>query len=147
VASSTIFNYTLVHRIERPNSPAPTSISPLSPSGESFVVSYADASVLIFDTRTGEEVVGMASQETYDGSPDTGVNVVVATATGFDTTNSVSPGRRGSIGEDDVVHSATGGEGGVEGVVIAGYEDKYIRFFDANSGMFPSPELFCPRKY
>jgi striatin 1/3/4 len=144
VASSTIFNYTLVHRIERPNSPAPTSISPLSPSGESFVVSYADASVLIFDTRTGEEVVGMASQETYDGSPDTGVNVVVATATGFDTTNSVSPGRRGSIGEDDVVHGATGGEGGVEGVVIAGYEDKYIRFFDANSGMAPFPDSIVP---
>lgn len=136
VASNTIFNYTLVHRIERPNSPAPTSITPLSPAGENFVVSYADASVLVFDTRTGEEVVGMASQETYDGTPDTGVNAIVATSTGFDTAASVSPGRRGSIGEDDVVHGATGSEGGVEGLVIAGYEDKYIRFFDANSGMF-----------
>jgi striatin 1/3/4 len=135
VASNTIFNYTLVHRIERPNSQAPTSISPLSPGGESFVVSYADASVLVFDTRTGEEVVGMASQETYDGTPDTAVNAIVATSSGFDTAASVSPGRRGSIGEDDVVHGATGSEGGVEGVVIAGYEDKYIRFFDANSGM------------
>lgn len=135
VASNTVFNYSLVHRIERPESPAPTSISPLSPTGENFVVSYADASVLVFDTRSGEEVAGMASQETYDGTPDTGVNAVVATSTGFDTTASVSHGRRGSIGEDDVVHGATGSEGGVEGVVIAGYEDKYIRFFDANSGM------------
>ncbi|ETN44620.1 uncharacterized protein HMPREF1541_10290 [Cyphellophora europaea CBS 101466] len=134
VASHTSFNYTLVHRIERPNSSSPTSISPLSPNGENFVVSYADASVLVFDTRSGEEVVGMASQETYDGTPDTGINVVCATSTGFDTTASVSPGRRGSIGEDDVVHGATGSEGGVEGVVIAGYEDKFIRFFDANSG-------------
>ena len=42
------------------------------------------------------------------------------------------------MGEDDVVHGATGSEGGVEGVVIAGYEDRYIRFFDANSGTLPS---------
>ena len=81
----------------------------------------------------------MASQETYDGTPDTGVNAIVATSTGFDTAASVSPGRRGSIGEDDVVHGATGSEGGVEGVVIAGYEDKYIRFFDANSGKLLPP--------
>jgi striatin 1/3/4 len=142
VASNTVFNYTLVHRIERPNSPAPTSISPLSPNGENFIVSYTDASVLVFDTRSGEEVVGMASQETYDGTPDTGINAIVATSTGFDTTASMSSGRRGSIGEDDVVHGATGGEGGVEGVVIAGYEDKYIRFFDANSGKLCSEPLW-----
>lgn len=136
VASSTSFHYSLVHKIERPNGQAPTSISPLSPSGKNFVVSYTDASVLVFDTKSAEEVVGMLSQETYNGTPDTGVNTVVATAIGFDTAASVSPGRRGSIGEDDVVHGATGGEDGLEGVVIAGYEDKYIRFFDANSGKF-----------
>ena len=79
----------------------------------------------------------MASQETYDGTPNTGVNAVVASSTGFDTRDSVAPGRRGSMGEDDVVHGATGSDGGVEGVVIAGYEDRYIRFFDVNSGMFP----------
>lgn len=140
IASTTPFNYSLVHRIERTQNPAPTSISPLGPHGESFVVSYNDASVLIFDTRTGEEIVGMASQETYDGTPDTGINAVVASSTGFDTRDSVAPGRRGSMGEDDVVHGATGSEGGVEGVVIAGYEDRYIRFFDANSGML-SPVL------
>lgn len=134
VASNTPFNYTLVHRIERADNPSPTSISPLSPDGTSFVVSYTDASVLVFDTRTGEEIVGMASLETYDGTPNTGVNAVVASSTGFDTAASVTPGRRGSIGEDDVVHGATGSEGGVEGVVIAGYEDRFIRFFDANSG-------------
>jgi striatin 1/3/4 len=136
IASATPFSYSLVHRIERTDKPAPTSISPLSSHGESFVVGYTDASVLVFDTRTGEEIVGMASQETYDGSPNTGINAVVASSTGFDTRDSVAPGRRGSMGEDDVVHGATGSEGGVEGVVIAGYEDRYIRFFDANSGKF-----------
>ncbi|KAK5037670.1 1,2-dihydroxy-3-keto-5-methylthiopentene dioxygenase [Exophiala sideris] len=134
IATTTPFNYSLVHRIERAQHSAPTSISPLGPHGESFVVSYNDASALIFDTRTGEEIVGMASQETYDGSTDTGINAVVASSTGFDTRDSVAPGRRGSMGEDDVVHGATGSDGGVEGVVIAGYEDRYIRFFDANSG-------------
>jgi len=135
VASNTPFHYSLVHRIERVDNPSPTSISPLSPSGESFVVSYTDASILVFDTKTGEEIVGMASQETYDGTPDTGINVVVASSTGFDTRESVAPGRRGSMGEEDVIHGATGREGGVEGFVIAGYEDRNIRIFDANSGM------------
>lgn len=133
VASNTPFNYSLVHRIERPGR-SPTSISPLSPAGINFVVSYSDASVVVFDTRTGEELIGMASQETYDGTTNTGVNSVVATSTGFDTTQSMPLQRRGSMGEDDVVHGATGSEGGVEGLVIAGYEDRYIRFFDANSG-------------
>jgi len=145
VASNTPFHYSLVHRIERADHPSPTTISPLSPNGESFVVGYSDASVLIFDTRTGEEIVGMASQETYDGTPNTGVNAIVASSTGFDTRDSVVPGRRGSMGEDDVVHGATGSDGGVEGVVIAGYEDRYIRFFDANSGMLRSSDEFvCP---
>lgn len=139
VASATPFNYSLVHRIERTDRPAPTSISPLGSHGESFVVGYTDASALIFDARTGEEIVGMASQETYDGTSNTGINAIVASSTGFDTRDSIAPGRRGSMGEDDVVHGATGSEGGVEGVVLAGYEDRYIRFFDANSGMFPFP--------
>lgn len=134
VASNTPFNYSLVHQIQRPGNPSPTSITPLSPSGDSFVVGYSNANVLIFDTKNGEEIVGMFSQETYDGTPSTGVNTVVASSTGFDTRDSVAPGRRGSMGEDDVVHGATGSEGGVEGVVIAGYEDRFIRFFDANSG-------------
>ena len=147
IASNTPFHYSLVHRIERAENPSPTSISPLSPDGTSFVVAYTDASVLVFDTRTGEEVVPMASLETYDGTRETGVNSVVASSTGFDTSSSVTPGRRGSIGEDDVVHGATGSEGGVEGVVIAGYEDRFIRFFDANSGMSPSFPFHLNRNY
>ena len=134
IASATPFNYSLVHRIERADKPAPTSISPLGTHGESFIVGYTDASVLVFDTRTGEEIVGMASQETYDGTANTGINAIVASSTGFDLRDTTTTGRRGSMGEDDVVHGATGSEGGVEGVVIAGYEDRYIRFFDANSG-------------
>lgn len=145
IATGTPFHYSLVHQIVRADNPSPTCITPLGPDGASFVVSYTDASVLVFDSRTGEEVVGMASLETYDGTPNTGVNAVVSSTTGFDTSMSVVPGRRGSMGEDDVVHGATGSDGGVEGVVIAGYEDRYIRFFDANSGMssflvpFPVP--------
>lgn len=136
IATGTPFHYSLVHQIVRADNPSPTCITPLGPDGAGFVVSYTDASVLVFDSRTGEEVVGMASLETYDGTPNTGVNAVVASTTGFDTSMSVVPGRRGSMGEDDVVHGATGSDGGIEGVVIAGYEDRYIRFFDANSGMF-----------
>ena len=132
-ASAMAFHYCLLHRIERADHPAPTCISPLSMTGHAFVVSYNDASVLIFDTRTGEEVVGMASLETYNGTPATGVNAVVATTVGLDGTLSFDSGR--GLSEDEgIVHGATGSSGGVEGVVISGHEDGYIRFFDANSG-------------
>jgi striatin 1/3/4 len=76
----------------------------------------------------------MASLETYDGTPSTGVNSVVASTIGFDGTLGLDPSR-GLSEEDSVVHGATGSRGGVEGVIISGYEDRYIRFFDANSGM------------
>jgi striatin 1/3/4 len=125
----------LVHTIERATHPSPTCISPLSITGETFVVSYSDASILIFDTRTGEEIIGMASGETYDGTPATSVNSVVATSVGLEGTMSMDSGR--GVSEDEsAVHGATGssGGGGVEGVVISGHEDQFIRFFDANSG-------------
>jgi len=125
----------LVHTIERATHPSPTCISPLSITGETFVVSYSDASILIFDARTGEEIIGMASGETYNGTPATSVNSVVATSVGLEGTMSMDSGR--GVSEDDsVVHGATGssGGGGVEGVVISGHEDQFIRFFDANSG-------------
>ncbi|OXV11163.1 hypothetical protein Egran_01075, partial [Elaphomyces granulatus] len=133
MATSTPFHYTLVHHIRRPDSPSPTCISPLSLAGVNFVVSYTDASILVYDTRTGEELVGMASLETYDGTPSTGVNSVVTTTIGFDGTANLDP-NRGLAEEEAVVHGATGTSGGVEGVIISGYEDRYIRFFDANSG-------------
>lgn len=133
VATTTPFHYTLVHHIVRPDSPSPTCISPLAPSGVNFVVSYTDASILVYDTRTGEEIVGMASLETYDGTPSTGVNSVVATTVGFDGSAHLDPNR--TMAEEEVVHGATGSSS-VEGVIISGYEDRYIRFFDANSGTF-----------
>ena len=133
-ATGTPFHYSLVHRIERSDHPSPTCISPLSLHGETFVVSYTDASVLIYDTRIGEEVVGMASQETYDGTPATGVNAVAATTAGLDGTLSLDSSR-GVSEDEDVVHGATGSSSGVEGMVLSGHEDRYIRFFDANSGM------------
>ncbi|KAI9699485.1 MAG: pro11 protein [Candelina mexicana] len=132
-ATTTPFHYSLIHTIVRPDTTSPTCISPLSMTGDSFVVSYTDASVLIFDTRTGEEVIGMASLETWDGTPATGVNAVVATSVGLDGGLRMDSSR--TLSEDEgVVHGATGSSGGVEGVVISGHEDRYIRFFDANSG-------------
>ncbi|KAL9111501.1 MAG: hypothetical protein Q9227_003988 [Pyrenula ochraceoflavens] len=132
-ATSTPFHYTLVHNIVRADTPSPTCISSLSPLGDTFVVSYTDASILVFDTRSGEEVVGMASLETYDNTPSTGVNAVVASTIGFDGTASLDP-NRGVAEDDNIVHGATGSSGGVEGMVISGHEDRYIRLFDANSG-------------
>ncbi|KAL8715658.1 MAG: hypothetical protein Q9225_006341 [Loekoesia sp. 1 TL-2023] len=132
-ATTRPFHYSLVHRIERADHPSPTCISPLSASGDTFVVSFADASVLIYGTRTGEEMVGMASLETYDGNPGTGVNAVAATTIGLDGTLSLDSGRGVTEGEA-VVHGATGSSSGVEGMILSGHEDRYIRFFDANSG-------------
>ncbi|ORY09906.1 striatin Pro11 [Clohesyomyces aquaticus] len=135
VATSTPFHYMLIRTIERATHPSPTCISPLSMSGENFVVSFADASILIFDTQTGEEVIGMASGETYDGTPATGITSVVATAVGPEGAMSMDSGR-GVSDEEGVVHGPTGSSsaGGVEGVVISGHEDQFIRFYDANSG-------------
>ncbi|EON66595.1 hypothetical protein W97_05841 [Coniosporium apollinis CBS 100218] len=135
VATATPFHSSLIHSIERAGIPSPTCISPLSLTGETFVVSFTDSSVLIFDTRTGEEVIGMASGETYDGTPDTSINSVVATSVGPEGGMSADSGR-GMSEEDSGMHGATGSSdrGGVEGVVITGHEDQFIRFFDANSG-------------
>ena len=127
------FHYSLIHRIPpRSNGPSPTCICPLSMNGDTFVVAFADASILVYDTKTGEEVVGMASLETYNGTPSTGVNAIAATTVGRDTTLGIDSGR--AISEDE--HSATGSSNGVEGMVLSGHEDRYIRFFDANSGTF-----------
>ena len=151
------FHYSLVHRIPPrynttststtsttaptdPNAPAtepadpipaaPTSIAPLSSTGETFVVGFNDASVVVFDTKTGEEVIAMASQETYDGTPATGVNAVVAT-----TTNAAERG-------DD----ATTGGAGAQGLILSGHEDRVVRFFDGGSGMCsPFPFPFTPQ--
>ncbi|KAL9005086.1 MAG: hypothetical protein Q9188_002106 [Gyalolechia gomerana] len=132
-ATARPFHSSLVHRIERADHPSPTCISPLSASGDTFVVSFADASVLIYGTRTGEEMVGMASLETYDGTAGTGVNAVAATTVGLDGTLSLDSGR-GVTEDEALVHSATGSSSGVEGMILSGHEDRYIRFFDANSG-------------
>ncbi|KAJ0418262.1 cell-cycle nuclear protein [Aspergillus carlsbadensis] len=130
-ATTTPFHYTMVRQIVRTESPSPTCISPLSLAGINFVVSYTDASILVYDTRTGEEIVGMASLETYNGTRSTGVNAVEATTVGFDGSAGLDPSR--TLADEEVVHGATGSSG-VEGVVISGHEDRYIRLFDANSG-------------
>jgi len=132
IATTTPFHYSLLHSIERSGSPSPTSISPLSPTGENFVVAYDDSSVIVFDTRSGEEVIGMASSETYDGTRATAVNAVVATSVGLE--GAVNDANR-ALGDDDLA-GPTGSlnNGGVEGVIITGHEDRFIRFFDANSG-------------
>ncbi len=131
VASNSPFHQTLVHTISRDNSRAsPTCIAALSSGGETFVVSYSDAAIIVYDTRSGEEIGSMASLETYDGTLDSSVNAVVATTVGLD---------QPQPGEDDAGGGPTGGGrsmagSGVEGVIISGHEDRFIRFFDANSG-------------
>ncbi|KAH6684875.1 striatin Pro11 [Plectosphaerella plurivora] len=138
IASNSPFNHTLVHSISRPegSTATPTCISPLSPSGESFVVSYSDASIIVYDTRSGEQIGTMDSLETYDGSVNTAVNAVVATTVGLDQGQ-----HAGSLSEEDATTTGgpTGGGrsmagSGVEGVIISGHEDRFVRFFDANSG-------------
>lgn len=131
VATSTPFHYMLVHTIERATHPSPTCISPLSQTGENFVVSFTDASILVYDTRTGEELIGMASNESYDGTPATGITSVVTSSQYLEGQDN---GRNGS--EEEGIHGPTGSSsaGGLEGVIISGHEDHLIRFFDANSG-------------
>ena len=79
----------------------------------------------------------MASSETYDGTSATSVNAVAATTIGFDGTLSLDTGR-GVAEDESVIHGATGSSSGIEGMVFSGHEDRYIRFFDANSGTFYS---------
>lgn len=140
-ASNSPCHHTLVHVIERADKSeaSPTSISPLSASGETFVVSYADAAVLVFDTRTGEQVGSMDSLETYDGSSKTSVNAVVASTVGLDQGSQ----HGGNMGEEDT-SGPTGGRSmagsGVEGTIITGHEDRFVRFFDANSGTYTCPD-------
>lgn len=133
-ASSSPFHHTLVHTITRANSKAsPTCIAALSSNGTNFAVSYSDASIIVYDTRLGEEIGSMASLVTYDGTLSTSVNAVVATTVGLE---------QPLIGEEDIGAAAGGPTGGgrgmagsgVEGVIISGHEDRFIRFFDANSG-------------
>ncbi|KAI0505312.1 stalk rot protein [Xylaria bambusicola] len=133
MASNSPFHSTLVHDIRRSDGSkaSPTCITPLSATGESFVVSFSDAAIIVFDTRTGEEIGSMASLETYDNTVATSVNAVVA------TTASLEQGSNKGMGEEDA-GGPTGSSGssgsGVEGVIISGHEDRFIRFFDANSG-------------
>jgi len=73
----------------------------------------------------------MASNETYDGTPATGITSVVTSS------QNTEPGAQDAArGEDDANHGPTGSNsgGGLEGVIISGHEDQFIRFFDANSG-------------
>jgi len=133
--ATTAFDYSLISTIKRPGKvekpdaiASPTCIIPMSVTGDTFIVSYNDASVIIYDTTSCEEVVSMASQETYDGTPATGVSSVVATTMSLES--GAEPGKE----EDILVAGATGQPGGVGGVVISGHEDQYVRIFDANSG-------------
>jgi striatin 1/3/4 len=141
-ATTTPFHYSLIHTIQRPNLAAPTCIAPLSAGGENFVVSYNDSSIVIFDTRTAEEIIGMASNETYDGTPATTINAVVATS--LSPEGHVGDVNRSLLEDENVVHGATGSltNGGVEGIIISGHEDQYIRFFDANSGRLQYQPFF-----
>jgi len=124
-----------VHIINRSNSKAsPTRITPLSSNGETFVVSYSDAAIIVYDTRSGEEIGTMASLETYDGTIATSVNSVVATTVGLDQHQGMNDEDSSSGGGPTGGGRSMAGSG-VEGVIISGHEDRFVRFFDANSGM------------
>lgn len=69
----------------------------------------------------------MASLETYDGTALTSVNAVVATTASLDQSSQAL-----SSGDDDNGGGPTAG--GTRGVIISGHEDRFVRFFDANSG-------------
>lgn len=138
IASNSPFNHTLVHTLRRSDGAgaSPTCIAPLSPSGESFVVSYSDAAVIVYDTRTGDQLGSMDSMETYDKSMRTSVNAVVATTVGLDQGHQHHA--NGMVEEEGAGGPTGGGRSmagsGVEGMIISGHEDSYVRFFDANSG-------------
>jgi len=140
MASNSPFHSTLIHSIRRSDGSkaSPTCITPLSPTGEAFVVSFSDAAIIIFDTRTGEEIGSMASLETYDSTLRTSVNVVVA------TTSRLEQSSNNVLGEEEA-GGPTGGTGssgsGIEGVIISGHEDQWIRFFDANSGKLSEQDV------
>lgn len=148
MATNSPFHHTLVHTISRSNSSAsPTCITALSASADTFVVSYADAAIIVYDTRTGEEIGSMASLETYDGTIDTSVNAVVATTVGLEQSQHQSAHGGLGLNEEDSGASSAGPTGGgrqmagsgVEGVIISGHEDRFVRFFDANSGKSHHP--------
>ena len=82
----------------------------------------------------------MASNETYDGTPATGITSVVTSSQ--NTEPNAQDAARGS--EDEAIHGPTGSNigGGLEGVIISGHEDQFIRFFDANSGKSITLERF-----
>ena len=147
-ASNSPFHHTLVHSISRANSSAsPTCITSLSPNGEFFVVSYSDASIIVYDTRSAEEIGSMASLETYNGTLSTSVNAVAATTVGLEQQH------QGGLNEEESSGGGgpTGGSrsmagSGVEGVIISGHEDRFVRFFDANSGKsMPTLPLLASR--
>ncbi|GAB0139082.1 hypothetical protein EsDP_00007297 [Epichloe bromicola] len=140
IASNSPFHHTLVHVISRADGSkaSPTSIISLGTSGETFVVSYSDAAVIVYDTKTGEQVGSMDSMETYDGSIKTGVNAIVSTTTGLDQGSQQHHGNSMGGEDENASGGPTGGRSlassGVEGTIISGHEDRYVKFFDANSG-------------
>jgi len=131
-ANNVPFQYSLISTITREGIIAnPTCITPMSITGETFVVSYDDAAIIIYDTASGEEIVSMMSQETYDGTPASGVNAIVASTVNLES--GIEAGKE----DEALMAGATGLKGGVGGTIISGHEDRYVRIFDANSGECP----------
>ena len=94
-------------------------------SGNTFVVSFADGSVLIYCTRIGKEMIGMASLETYDGTRNAAANAVAATTLCLDGTLSFNASR--SVSRDESVkYSATCSSSRLKVMVLSRYDDGYI---------------------
>ncbi|RKF62192.1 Striatin Pro11 [Erysiphe neolycopersici] len=135
VGSNTPFCYSLIHSLSRINNLAsPTCITTLSFSETAFVASYMDAAVIVYDTKSGDEIAAMASLEAYDNTPTSGVNTIVASSSR--SNGSPTYNINCTLSEDEsVVNGSTGrSRSDLEGIIISGHEDRYIRFYDANSG-------------
>lgn len=121
----------------------PTSIDFLSSDPNLLVASYSAAKTVIFDIETGKAILNLDSGTTYDGTPNTQINKVVAhptlpvVVTGhedkyirfYDTTSG------------NVVHSMTAHMDAVTGLTIdphglyllSGSHDGSLRFWDFDS--------------
>lgn len=73
-------------------------------------------------------MIGMASLETYNGTPSTVANAVAATTIGLDSTLSLTPAEA-FLGTRALQNGATCSSTRFKSMVLGGYDDGYIRVF------------------
>jgi len=60
-----------------PTSPSPTSVDVCHSDLRKLAVGYQDSVVKLFDVETGQQVLRLKSDETYDGTPSTQINRII----------------------------------------------------------------------